>query len=124
MPLRITVWSSTTNTRIMATVRPFLLDWQVGQQGRTRATGIPRKAFTASRMALSFSLDFDDLVFNSVSYQLAHGMQLEFSHDVCAVRFSGFHADVEDHGNLFAALSFGEELHDLSLAACQSISGK
>src|SRR5205807_4741802 len=71
----------------------------------------------------SLSLDFDDLVFNSVSHQLAHGMQLEFSHDVGAVRFSGLHADIEDHRNLFAALSFGKELHDLSLTACQSISG-
>jgi hypothetical protein len=33
----------------------------------------------------------------------------------------GFHTDIESHGDFFAALSFGEKLHDFSLPAGQAI---
>lgn len=37
---------------------------------------------------------FDDLIFHGVPHQLADGVQFQFSHDVGAMGFGSFHADI------------------------------
>src|SRR5258708_38361035 len=72
-------------------------------RGRT-----PHSAKTASRLY--------DSVTDRVANEIAHGTEAQLSHDVGAVRLDRLHAHPERRRRLLIALSFGDELNDLSLA--------
>jgi hypothetical protein len=60
-----------------------------------------------------------DLIPHRITYEFAHGMQLEFAHNVRAMRFRRLHADSQSHGDFLAALAFREQLDDFTLARGQ-----
>src|SRR5258708_13364045 len=72
-------------------------------RGRT-----PHSAKTASRLY--------DSVTDRVANEIAHGTEAQLSHDVGAVRLDRLHAHPERRRRLLIALSFGDELNNLSLA--------
>src|SRR2546423_10775469 len=64
---------------------------------------------------------FNHAVSDGVPYQLAHGMHLQFAHDVGAMGFRSLDADTENHGHFFAALALSQELHNLSFARTEAV---
>ena len=63
------------------------------------------RSFTGGLMESSKCLDFDDLVPNRKVNQVAIRIQLEFPHDVSAMRLNSLHADLERCGYFFIASS-------------------
>src|SRR5580698_8711245 len=57
----------------------------------------------------------DDLIPNSIPYELAYRVQLKLAHDVRAMCFSGLYADTQGDRDFFSALSFGKQLNNFSL---------
>src|SRR5258708_22813035 len=57
-----------------------------------------------------------DSVTDRVANEIAHGTEAQLSHDVGAVRLDRLHAHPARPPRLLIALSFGDELNDLSLA--------
>src|SRR5208282_1613457 len=73
--------------------------------------------------AWAAGLAFDDAVAHRVADQVHNGVQVEFQHDVGAVRLRGSHADAENPGHFLVAFPFGQELHDFALPLRQTASG-
>src|SRR5262245_60711343 len=109
IPRRRTAWSSTTKTRFIAWYRSLTPD----VRHRRASQGEPRRQIAGTLAGQSY---LNDLILDCVANQFADRMQLEPAHDVGAMRFRGFHADVQGHGNFLAGLAFGEKLHDFALA--------
>jgi hypothetical protein len=47
-------------------------------------------------------------------------MNVEFEHDVGAVRFGGVYADTEEVPYFLVTFAFGEKLKDFTLAGCEA----
>ena len=53
--------------------------------------------------------------------QFYDGIDLQFAHDRGPMSFNRLDADRKTVGDLFVAFAFGKHLHDLALAAGQSV---
>src|SRR5882762_9503704 len=58
----------------------------------------------------------DELAPDRKAYDVSHRAEMQFSHDVRAVRVDSLHADAERRSRLLAALPFSDESNDLALA--------
>ena len=67
------------------------------------------------RVAIGWNLDLNDLVLDGVHNQVTNGVQTEFSHNVAAMCFHCFRAQVEQRGRLLGTFSLCKELRDFSL---------
>src|SRR4030095_9154654 len=111
IPRRRTAWSSTTKTRFITWSRSVPSEVLY----RRASAKEPRRRRIAGTIAGRSYLN--DLILDGVANQFADRVQLEPAHDIGAMGFRGFHADVTGHRNFLAGLALGEELHNLSLAA-------
>src|SRR5580698_11451535 len=82
----------------------------------------PAQIFSHWVHKLPHRLYFDNVIFYCVSHHFANRMHLEFSHDIGSMSLDCFYAYAENHCQLLAALAFRKELHNFSLAWCQSAS--
>src|ERR1017187_3865002 len=57
------------------------------------------------------------------SHQFVDTVQVQLLHDAAAVGVHRIDTEVEDDGNLFVGLAFGQHLQDFALAAAQQIDG-
>src|SRR5690348_3908475 len=71
--------------------------------------------------ACSEPLGFNNLVSDSVADQLAHRVQLKFTHNVSAVGLGRFHADAQGRGDFLTALTLSQQLNDLALARGEAV---
>ena len=62
--------------------------------GAKKNEGAPRRTGRIDRLDPCNDSYFDDLIFHGVPHQLADGVQFQFSHDVGAMGFGSFHADI------------------------------
>src|SRR5882757_3192063 len=111
-PRRIAAWSSTISTR--GTFPPYLFD------GEGRPYACRRARSKLQIIEPQKNLGLYDLISHRIPDQLAHRMQLQFPHDVCAMRFRRLHADSQSHRYFLAALSLGKQLYNFALARRQS----
>src|SRR5712691_11848183 len=61
-------------------------------------------------------LRLDDLVADGKPNEITNGMQVELSHDVCAMSFRSFVADAQYNSHLLGVLAFGKKLQHFALA--------
>lgn len=61
-------------------------------------------------------VDLDDSVSDCVKRQIRHGVQVEFPHEISAVGFRCFDAQIERHSDFFAGLALGKKLDHFPLA--------
>lgn len=66
---------------------------------------------------LQGSKDLDNSIAHRISGQVGDGMQAEFAHQVGAMRFSCFDAEIESNCDFLAGLTFGQQLNDFALAS-------
>src|SRR5271155_3812139 len=64
-------------------------------------------------------LDLDDVVLDGVHNQIADRVQIELSHNVAAMCFHGFCAQVQEYGHFLGALSFSKKLSDFTFTGSQ-----
>lgn len=89
-------------------------EFPVGGSGISESNDLTDKKHRAKAEG-NHMLRFDDLVTDRVSDEFTYRMQLQFAHNVGAVGLRGFHAYTQRRRHFFAALAFGEELHDFAL---------
>ena len=53
-------------------------------------------------------LRFDDVIANGVTHELGNRMAVEAPHDIGAVGFRGFNANIQRYGHFLAALALGQ----------------
>src|SRR5208283_3607752 len=67
------------------------------------------------------SINLNNAVPHSVEGEIGDGMQVEFPHQVGAMRFRRLNAQAEGRGNLFGSFAFGNELDDFALSRRQHV---
>src|SRR5579862_1405439 len=105
----------------------FLSTAMLATQSRKKE-GAKKKGANASRprtkassiQELKLLLGLDDVVSHRVAHQFADRVAIEPAHDIRAMRFRRLYAQSERNGDFFAALAFGQELHDFALSRCQA----
>ena len=68
---------------------------------------------------MGWHVDLNDIVLDRVNHQVSNRVKAELPHDVAAMSFDGFRAQVEQRGDLFRALPFRQQLRDLTLSRSQ-----
>src|SRR6185295_8194383 len=117
------------NWRALICLRELTLEVRVGTSGGSH------KVITVEWTTVGHSGDFskadcpdvelsgDDFISHGVPHQLAYRMEMEFPHDVSAVRFHGLDTDAEHVGDFLVALAFGEQLDDFPFARSERPAG-
>src|ERR1039457_4003200 len=65
-----------------------------------------------------------NVIADRVPDQFGDRMKAEFLHDVSPVGFHGLDTDLENEGNLFVRLAFGNQFDDLSLPRADPAGGR
>ena len=100
-PLALISQDSSTSRLLPPNRRKIFPRWQdfkpsrFGQYSRAMRRGGENPVDSGHELRPTATLRFNNLVSDSVTDQLAHSVQLKFTHDVSAVGLGCFHADTQ-----------------------------
>jgi hypothetical protein len=75
---------------------------------RSEGKDIQKVSRKAAPVGAAASINLDDAVAHSVQGEIGDGMQIEFSHEVCAMSLGGFYAQAKGRGNLFGGFPLSD----------------